>query len=228
MKRIEKVGEAIVKSITFPLRVIIGVCKAVEKNMPDTLEMPIEMPTEIQVESLLPPPLPSWSKPAASIIGSSNGVSDAPQSPVPASTQNNIILQLAEMRALVPRMPDRNSANTSKIETETMPISINAQASSAPAGDATRRPTTPQNFHLAARLKCVSVLNRPTFHPASQKSAAFDKDRFNAPSYRSIMIKPPAVLKATPRPSATIIPFRTSAGGASQADQDKAANARVA
>ena len=43
MKRIEKVGEAIVKSITFPLRVIIGVCKAVEKNMPDTLEMPIEI-----------------------------------------------------------------------------------------------------------------------------------------------------------------------------------------
>ena len=33
MKRIEKVGEAIVKSITFPLRVIIGVCKAVEQNM---------------------------------------------------------------------------------------------------------------------------------------------------------------------------------------------------
>ena len=43
MKRIEKVGEAIVKSITFPLRIIIGVCKAVEKNMPDTLEMPIEI-----------------------------------------------------------------------------------------------------------------------------------------------------------------------------------------
>jgi len=43
MKRIEKVGEAIVKSITFPLRMIIDVCKAVEKNMPDTLEMPIEI-----------------------------------------------------------------------------------------------------------------------------------------------------------------------------------------
>ena len=43
MTRIEKIGEAIVKSITFPLRVIIGVCKAVEKNMPDTLEMPIEI-----------------------------------------------------------------------------------------------------------------------------------------------------------------------------------------
>ena len=43
MKRIEKVGEAIVKSITFPLRMLIGVCKAVEKNMPDTLEMPIEI-----------------------------------------------------------------------------------------------------------------------------------------------------------------------------------------
>jgi hypothetical protein len=43
MRRIEKIGEVIVKSITFPLRMIIGICKAVEKNMPDTLEMPIEI-----------------------------------------------------------------------------------------------------------------------------------------------------------------------------------------
>ncbi len=43
MKRIEKVGEALVTSLTFPIRMCIGVCKAVEKNMPDTLEMPIEI-----------------------------------------------------------------------------------------------------------------------------------------------------------------------------------------
>jgi len=43
MKRIEKVGEVIVRSITFPLRMAIGICKAVEQNMPDKLEMPIEI-----------------------------------------------------------------------------------------------------------------------------------------------------------------------------------------
>ena len=43
MKRIEKVGEVIVRSITFPLRMAIGICKAIEQNMPDKLEMPIEI-----------------------------------------------------------------------------------------------------------------------------------------------------------------------------------------
>ena len=43
MTRIEKIGEVLVTSLTFPIRMCIGVCKAVEKNMPDTLEMPIEI-----------------------------------------------------------------------------------------------------------------------------------------------------------------------------------------
>ena len=43
MRRIEKVGEVIVKTITLPLRIIIGAWKSVESNMPDKLEMPIEI-----------------------------------------------------------------------------------------------------------------------------------------------------------------------------------------
>ena len=43
MTRIEKIGEVLVTSLTFPIRMCIGVCKAVEKNIPDTLEMPIEI-----------------------------------------------------------------------------------------------------------------------------------------------------------------------------------------
>jgi len=43
MRRIEKVGEVIVRSITFPLRMAIGICKAIETNMPEKLEMPIEI-----------------------------------------------------------------------------------------------------------------------------------------------------------------------------------------
>tara|TARA_R100000935_G_C2747726_1_gene128488 strand:- start:323 stop:490 length:168 start_codon:yes stop_codon:yes gene_type:complete len=43
MRRIEKVGEVIVRSITFPLRMAIGICKAIEINMPEKLEMPIEI-----------------------------------------------------------------------------------------------------------------------------------------------------------------------------------------
>jgi hypothetical protein len=43
MTRIEKIGEVLVTSLTFPIRMCIGICKAVEKNMPDTLEMPIEI-----------------------------------------------------------------------------------------------------------------------------------------------------------------------------------------
>ena len=43
MKRIEKVGEIIVKSITLPLRICIGAWKSVEANMPDKIEVPIEI-----------------------------------------------------------------------------------------------------------------------------------------------------------------------------------------
>ena len=43
MKRIEKVGEIIVRSITLPLRIFIGAWKSVESNMPDKIEVPIEI-----------------------------------------------------------------------------------------------------------------------------------------------------------------------------------------
>ena len=40
MKRIEKVGEVLVKTFTLPIRICIGVYKCIEKSTPDTLEMP--------------------------------------------------------------------------------------------------------------------------------------------------------------------------------------------
>ena len=43
MKRIEKIGEVLVKTFTLPIRVCIGVYKCIEKSTPDTLEMPIEI-----------------------------------------------------------------------------------------------------------------------------------------------------------------------------------------
>ena len=38
MKRIEKTGEFLVKVLTYPLRVTIGVCRCINKSTPDTLE----------------------------------------------------------------------------------------------------------------------------------------------------------------------------------------------
>ena len=45
MKRIEKTGEFLVKILTYPLRVTIGVCRCINKSTPDTLEgcMPFEI-----------------------------------------------------------------------------------------------------------------------------------------------------------------------------------------
>ncbi len=45
MKRIEKVGELLVRAITYPLRAAIGVCRCIDKSTPDTLEdcMPFEI-----------------------------------------------------------------------------------------------------------------------------------------------------------------------------------------
>ena len=43
MKRIEKVGEIIVRSITLPLRICIGAWKSVEANMPEKIEVTIEI-----------------------------------------------------------------------------------------------------------------------------------------------------------------------------------------
>ena len=44
MKRIEKTGEFLVKCLTYPLRVTIGVCRCINKSTPDTLDdvMPFE------------------------------------------------------------------------------------------------------------------------------------------------------------------------------------------
>ena len=45
MKRIEKLGELLVRAITYPLRATIGVCRCIDKSTPDTLEdcMPFEI-----------------------------------------------------------------------------------------------------------------------------------------------------------------------------------------
>ena len=43
MKRMEKVGEFMVKSFTLPLRVIVGTVKAIQKEMPDKVSMPFEI-----------------------------------------------------------------------------------------------------------------------------------------------------------------------------------------
>ena len=43
MKRIEKVYEVVVKTITFPIRVCIGLYKSIESAMPEVIELPIEI-----------------------------------------------------------------------------------------------------------------------------------------------------------------------------------------
>jgi hypothetical protein len=43
MKRIEKTGEVIVKIITLPIRICIGLYKSVEAAMPESIEIPIEI-----------------------------------------------------------------------------------------------------------------------------------------------------------------------------------------
>ena len=45
MKRIEKLGELLVRAITYPLRATIGVCRCINKSTPDSLEdcMPFEI-----------------------------------------------------------------------------------------------------------------------------------------------------------------------------------------
>ena len=41
--RIEKIGEQLVKAFTLPLRICIGAWKSVEANMPEKIEVPIEI-----------------------------------------------------------------------------------------------------------------------------------------------------------------------------------------
>ena len=43
MKRIEKLGEVLVRTFTLPIRVCVGVYKCIEKATPDTLELPFEI-----------------------------------------------------------------------------------------------------------------------------------------------------------------------------------------
>ncbi len=38
MKRVEKLGETIVKIITYPIRATIGVCQCIHKSTPETLD----------------------------------------------------------------------------------------------------------------------------------------------------------------------------------------------
>jgi hypothetical protein len=43
MKRIEKIGDVMIKGFTLPIRVCIGLYKCIEKNTPERLEMPFEI-----------------------------------------------------------------------------------------------------------------------------------------------------------------------------------------
>ena len=43
MKRFEKLGDVTIKTITFPIRIFVGLINAIEKNMPDTLTVPYEI-----------------------------------------------------------------------------------------------------------------------------------------------------------------------------------------
>jgi hypothetical protein len=45
MKRVEKLGETIVKIITYPIRATIGVCQCIHKSTPETLDecLPFEI-----------------------------------------------------------------------------------------------------------------------------------------------------------------------------------------
>ena len=43
MKRIEKVGDGLIKAFTLPIRVCIGLYKCIEKNTPERLEVPFEI-----------------------------------------------------------------------------------------------------------------------------------------------------------------------------------------
>ena len=43
MRRIEKYGSCLIKTFTMPLRALVGLYNSIERNMPDTLEMPYEI-----------------------------------------------------------------------------------------------------------------------------------------------------------------------------------------
>ena len=43
MKRFEKYGDVTIKTITFPIRALIGLGICIKKNMPDKVEFPFEL-----------------------------------------------------------------------------------------------------------------------------------------------------------------------------------------
>ena len=43
MKRLEKNGDMLIRGLTLPVRIVVGIVNAVEKNMPERLEMPYEI-----------------------------------------------------------------------------------------------------------------------------------------------------------------------------------------
>ena len=43
MKRIEKVGNMLFSTITYPVRFVIGAYKAIDNYMPEQIELPIEI-----------------------------------------------------------------------------------------------------------------------------------------------------------------------------------------
>jgi hypothetical protein len=43
MKRIEKIGEVVIQTITLPVRICLGIFNSVKRNMPERLEMPFEI-----------------------------------------------------------------------------------------------------------------------------------------------------------------------------------------
>jgi hypothetical protein len=43
MKRIEKIGDVVVRTITLPIRIVLGIVNSVSRNMPEKLEMPFEI-----------------------------------------------------------------------------------------------------------------------------------------------------------------------------------------
>ena len=43
MKRVEKYGDMLIRGLTLPVRIVVGIVNAVEKHMPERLVMPYEI-----------------------------------------------------------------------------------------------------------------------------------------------------------------------------------------
>ncbi len=54
MKRVEKYGDMLIRGLTLPVRIVVGIVNAVEKNMPERLVMPYEIKKKVtRKETLL-------------------------------------------------------------------------------------------------------------------------------------------------------------------------------